>query len=116
MNKLNNFVLYLIGAPTNFGLREKMGGDWGQQIADETHGDYNTTYGVSYSSFPGQGIVRTRHATPLDQSTTLHKVNKVNKDLNLRERLDKPGLQSPQKIHTLAIPRSAPACEPIKAV
>lgn len=84
------------GEPTNFGLNKNRAADWQQQIADETHGDYNTTYHTSYNKFPGSAIVHTRYATPQEQSTTLHRFNKVNKNLPLREKLDKPGLQSPQ--------------------
>ena len=38
--------------PTNFGLHEQLQNKWKSQIADETHGEFESTYA---SSFVGHG-------------------------------------------------------------
>ena len=94
-------IVYIAGAPTNFGLLPKQMQEWASQIADETHGDYNTTYKVSYASLPNDAMVNTRYATPKEQSTSLHNLNRVNKDLALR---GSGHLQSPEIIPNVERP------------
>jgi len=89
------------GDPTNFGLHAKLRSTWSDQIANETHGDYNTTYRHSYSSPPDRRgpatcAPQSRYANQREISTTLHKINRVNRDLHFR---GQPFLQSPEMLH-----------------
>ncbi|XP_076454137.1 cilia- and flagella-associated protein 107-like [Babylonia areolata] len=80
---------------TNFGLLGKLKKDWAEQIADETRGDYLSTYTASYQDLPADRMVQTRYATPKSDSTTLHPVNKTLKDLHLRNTAI---MKSPEKL------------------
>jgi len=88
------------GSATNFGLQQKLRAQWSQQLVDETRGDFNTTYGASYSA--PVGYCKTRYAIPKETSSTLHRVNKVNRDMHFRgmpflkapETLQRPPLQA----------------------
>lgn len=91
------------GDPTTFGLHQKLRSKWSDQVADETHGDYNTTYGVSYSAGPPPGHPQSnlsRYANQREISTTLHKINRVNRDLHFR---GKPFLQSPEMLQKVPL-------------
>ena len=80
----NIFSSLFLGAPTNFGLSQKLQQKWSDQVASETYGDYNTTYNSSYEQLPSRLYSATRFATPREKSTTLHKYNHTNRNLNLR--------------------------------
>lgn len=90
------------GAPTNFNIRAALQNKWQQQVANETHGDYVTTYTGSYFS-PPDSATTIRYATPKAESSTLHAYNKVNKDLNLRG------------VSSLKAPEPLPSIKPISA-
>ena len=57
---------------------------WRQQIADETRGDFLSTYSTCYDGFNNSDMTKVRHAIAREQSTTLHPINKINKDLHFR--------------------------------
>lgn len=86
------------GEATNFGHFANLKKKWGDQIANETHGDFDTTYTTSFLNHGTGAMVDTRHATPKSNSTSLHKFNQVNKNLNLR---NGPMLQSPEQLPSL---------------
>ena len=82
------------GTPTKFGLKEKLLRDWDVQIAAcGLQDEYNTTYGSSYHDLPRDSMAKTRHGIPALLSTTLHKANSINKNLQLRGKMT---LQSPE--------------------
>lgn len=81
--------------PTNWGLLGKQQKDWAAQIADQTRGDYLSTYTVSYHTIPEDKYVKVRYANAKIDSTTLHPVNKVLKDLHLR---NTPIMKSPESL------------------
>lgn len=83
------------GSSTNYGLLEQLQTKWQEQIADETKGDYVSTYQNSFVGHPNSHMVTDRHAVPKAQSTSLHPYNKINKDLNLR---NTTMLKSPEKL------------------
>ncbi|KAK7475999.1 hypothetical protein BaRGS_00032766 [Batillaria attramentaria] len=87
--------------PTNFGLLGKMQRRWAAQIADETRGDYQTTYMAQYDDFPQHAMVGLRYATPKDNSTIIHPVNKTLKDWHLRNGSHR---KSPEKLPAEMIP------------
>lgn len=89
------------GAPTNYGLHQKLQERWSAQIANETFGDYNTTYKADFLQTDKEDMVKTRYAFPRGKSTSLHKANTINKDLRLR---DKCVLQSPEMLPSLVNP------------
>lgn len=92
----NNFSAnFPLGTPTRFGLSGKKQGHWDEQVANADHGDFNTTYKVSYSAMQRDAACRKRFATPKEKSTTLLKLNSINKDLQLRGKVD---FQSPEAI------------------
>jgi len=100
-------ICYLItGAATNFGLKEKLQHEWSGEIGDITGNDLSTTYQKSYSAFPYGAMARTRYGTPKRESTTLHKVNHINKNLNLR---GTSALQGPEIIPSVENPPAVPA-------
>ncbi|XP_063408491.1 cilia- and flagella-associated protein 107-like [Mytilus trossulus] len=74
----------LQGKPTNYGLLDTMKQKWADQIADETKGDYLSTYQNSFIKPSGEAFTSVRYAIPKAQSTSLHPYNSVNKDLKLR--------------------------------
>lgn len=74
----------LQGAATNFGLKETMQKRWKDQIADETKGDFLSTYKNSYIQPSKESLTSVRYAIPRAQSTSMHPYNSINKDLNLR--------------------------------
>lgn len=89
----------LQGAPTNFGLHAKLQEKAAAEIANEQKGDYLSTYNVSYLKWGRDAMTSTRHATPVTQSTSLHKVNHINKNLSLRGKNGgPPSLQSPEQL------------------
>ena len=71
---------------------------WHEELANETQGDFDTTYSASYVPHGRVAMVDTRYATPKSQSTSLHKFNQVNKNLNLR---NGPMLQSPEQLPSI---------------
>lgn len=81
--------------PTNFGLLGKQQRKWAEQIADETRGDYLSTYTASYEDVPADARVKVRYATPKSESTSLHPVNHILKDHHLRGGTI---LKSPEKL------------------
>lgn len=85
----------LQAAPTNFGLLQRLREKWRQQIADETKGDFLSTYSTSYDGFNNSDMTKVRYATTRDNSTTLHPINKVNKDLHFR---GVTAFKSPEKL------------------
>jgi len=90
------------GTSTNFGLADKMKSKWSNQIADSTHGDFNTTYGKSYSAVAStRSGSNDRIAVPRSHSSKLHQVNKVNRDMHFR---GTPCLQAPEPIPKHAAP------------
>ena len=99
LNSIN--FLHISGESTNFGLLNKLRSKWADQVADETHADFNTTYGISYSAMPGSTSGMTRYATPKDGSSTLHPLNRVNKDLHFR---GMPFLQAPEALQKPPLP------------
>ncbi|XP_013404083.1 uncharacterized protein C1orf158 homolog [Lingula anatina] len=74
----------LQGDATNFGLYQTLQNKWREQQANATKGDYYTNYQLSHTQMPKESYVRVRYGNPRDLSTSLHKNNKVNKDLHLR--------------------------------
>lgn len=74
----------LQGKPTNFGLLQAMQKKWQDQIADETKGDFLSTYQNSYIKPARESMSAVRYAVPRALSTSLHPYNSVNKDLKLR--------------------------------
>lgn len=85
----------LQGAPTNFGLLQSLQKKWADQIADETKGDFCSTYQSSFADFDSNAMTKVRYAVPRAQSTSLHPINKVNKDLHFR---GVSALKSPEKL------------------
>ncbi|XP_046579967.1 uncharacterized protein C1orf158 homolog [Haliotis rubra] len=85
----------LQGSSTNYGLYQKLQNRWSDQIADETRGDFTSTYTSSYNPRSASGLVTTRFANPRENSTTLHKYNHTNKDLGLRQ---VSSVKSPEKL------------------
>ncbi|XP_045162974.1 cilia- and flagella-associated protein 107-like isoform X2 [Mercenaria mercenaria] len=81
--------------PTNFGLLQSLQEKWKSQIADETRGDFQSTYSSSFAGHNNDAMTRVRYAVPREQSTNLHPVNKVNKDLHFR---GVSALKSPEKL------------------
>ena len=77
-------LLCVSAAPTNFGLLQRLQEKWHQQVADETRGDFLSTYSTCYDGFNSGDMTKIRHAIPREQSTTLHPINKINKDLHFR--------------------------------
>jgi len=97
------------GAPTNFGLKEKLFIE--QMKRDSEFGgeeDYNTTYNHSYSCFPYGAMARTRYGTPKSISTSLHRANAINKNMPLRGKMQ---LQSPEILPNVEQPPAAPVVE-----
>ncbi|KAJ8320010.1 hypothetical protein KUTeg_002475 [Tegillarca granosa] len=82
----------LQGSATNFGLLDSKKKRWDDQVADETKGDFVTTYRNSYIRSATQPV-SFRYAIPRDRSTSLHPYNKINKDLHLR---NSPTIKAPE--------------------
>ncbi len=80
----NSKILSNTGASTNFGLLGDKQTQWQTQIADETRGDFYTTYGTSYTPVPATAMARLRYATAREVSTPLHRPNSINKNLHFR--------------------------------
>ena len=99
-------MLFFAGEPTNFGLKEKLTRQWSAEIEDIAGNDLSTTYQKSFSAFPYGAMVRTRYGTPKRESTTLHRVNHINKNLNLR---GTSVLQGPEILPNVENPPAAPA-------
>lgn len=75
----------LIGAPTNFGLKEKMEAKAEARLKDLHNQNFETTYGHYYEKAPPAESLRFhRYATQKPLSTTLLPSNKLNNDLHLR--------------------------------
>lgn len=89
----------LQGKPTNFGLLQQLENKWENQIANETNGDYLSTYQNSYLEHPTDSMVKSRFAVPKSMSTSLHPVNQINKDLHLR---NMSVYKSPERLPALA--------------
>ncbi|KAL3862740.1 hypothetical protein ACJMK2_008693 [Sinanodonta woodiana] len=89
----------LQGPPTNFGLIQTLKSRWAKQIADEARGDYLSTYQTSFYEHPKEAMTTERHAVPKENSTSLHPVNKVNKDLHFR---NMPLIKAPEKFPSMA--------------
>ena len=94
--RLTMFILFVIlGRPTNFGLLDSMKKKWESQIADETKGDFLSTYSNSYLKPSQENFTSVRYAIPRAKSTSLHPYNKLNKDLKLR---GTTSFKSPEKL------------------
>lgn len=87
------------GAPTNFDILARCKSRWESQIADETRGDYCTTYQGSFIDHPEDALVRTHRAISRENSTALHPTNKINKDLHLR---NVSAFKSPERLAGIA--------------
>lgn len=89
------------GAPTNFDILARCKTRWESQVADETRGDYCTTYQGSFIDHPEDALVRTHHAISRENSTALLPTNKINKDLHLR---NVSAFKSPERLPAAGIP------------
>ena len=87
-------------APTNYGLLQRLQDKWKSQIADETRGDFLSTYKTSYDGFKRDDMERVRYAVPRELSTTLHPINSLNKDLHFR---GVTAFKSPEKLPEMPI-------------
>ncbi|XP_041354432.1 uncharacterized protein C1orf158 homolog [Gigantopelta aegis] len=85
----------LLHEPTNFGLWTEKQKKWEMPMEQTQLGDYNTTYEVSYTELPFQVLAKERCANPKAQSSTLHKYNHTNENLNLR---NVTALKLPEKV------------------
>ncbi|XP_052211992.1 cilia- and flagella-associated protein 107-like isoform X2 [Dreissena polymorpha] len=90
----------LQAAPTNFGLLQSLQEKWRAQIADETRGEFDSTYSSSYLQPGRDAMAQPRYAIPRAQSTNLHPVNKINKDLHFR---GVTALKAPEKLPEIPI-------------
>ena len=110
MNTYYPFDFNQTGAPTNFGLKDRLQEKWATEEADKKLSDYSTTYGLDYKNKPRAALVTEHFAPQRAQSSRMHPVNKINKDTNLRSTSI---LQTPQQIHMRtrneAVSRSGPA-------
>lgn len=86
--------------PTNFGLLQRLKTKWESEVADETRGDFLSTYQTSFVGHSNDAMTRTRYAVTRDLSTNLHPVNKINKDLHFR---GVSALKSPEKLPDLPV-------------
>ena len=91
-------ILCFTGAPTNYGLYSYLKDKWQGQIANETRGEYNSTYSSDYFKPQKEALTKTRYAVPREQSTSLNKANHINQCLDLR---GKPVLQQPELLPTV---------------
>ncbi|XP_064611525.1 cilia- and flagella-associated protein 107-like [Liolophura sinensis] len=74
----------LQGDPTNYGLHGRLQQKWKAQIADETKGEFNSIYNTSYEPVDPKCMTKMRFANPRELSTSLLRVNNINKDLRFR--------------------------------
>ncbi|XP_064642172.1 cilia- and flagella-associated protein 107-like [Lineus longissimus] len=91
------------GAPTRFGLYEGLQKKWDSMKANETHGDYETTYRHSYLKHKKADLTKDRCATQKERSTTLHQYNNQNKDLHLRNMSVKKSPEDTQHLTTVMV-------------
>ncbi|KAF6038201.1 C1orf158 [Bugula neritina] len=75
--------------PTNWGLKNEVAERQAKLEKEKNISDYLSTYSLGYTEKPVDVRVR-RYATARDSSTKLHPVNKVNKNLNLRNATANP--------------------------
>ena len=71
------------GAPTNFGLLNKMQDKWKKEAENEAAGDYRSTYKSSFNEHSKDAMVFRHFATQKPLSSHFHS-HRVNKDLPLR--------------------------------
>ena len=71
------------GAPTNFGLLNKMQDKWKKEAENEAAGDHRSTYKSSFNEHSKHAMVFRHFATQKPLSSHFHS-HRVNKDLPLR--------------------------------